>query len=222
MTQGLAPCCTGDGASGLGINPQQWEALFGFAVSLCYKEQSPCLQVGFFFFGSQIGLVLALGRQQEKSCTSWLPLSVTINLICVQQDPFPLVHTMQQHCNYSSFYINQSLFNFSLYWIWPNPQELVIKALQVQLFIWINSEGCRQLLFNVITAHGKWKWNSLLFIMQIRQQTRSHLCCLYCSQFWKLNLQVKSGKVFSTARKTLILKYSFLNYLSFSIHMAVV
>lgn len=163
-----------------------------------------------------------LEKKEETSCTSCLPPSVPINLICVQQEPFPLVHTLQQLCNYSSFYINQSLFNFSPYWIWPNPQELVIKALQVQIFIWINSEGCRQLFCCVITAHGKWKWNSLLFMMQIRQQIQNNLCCLPCSPFWKFNLQVKSRKVLGTASKTLILKYSCLNYLSFNIHMAVV
>lgn len=91
-----------------------WQLCSASAASL-WHQQSPCLQllfILFFFFGSQM---LSLERKQETSCTSCLPLSVPINLICVQQEPFPLVHTVQQPGKHSSFYINQSLFNFSLY-----------------------------------------------------------------------------------------------------------
>lgn len=43
----------------------------------------------FFCFGSQISLVLALERKQEKNCTFCLPISITINLTCVQTIAIP-------------------------------------------------------------------------------------------------------------------------------------
>lgn len=105
--------CAGGAQSSIraGIKPQLW-----FCWLTVLQEQPPCCSVYLLDFWLTDWCGARMEREQETSCTSCLPLSVPINLICVQQEPFPLVHTVQP-CHHSSFYINQSLVNFSLHWI---------------------------------------------------------------------------------------------------------
>lgn len=69
--------------------------LFCCLVALQENNHPSCVCL-FFFFGSQISLVLALERKQEKNCTFRHPISVTINLICVQAIAIPTCSTTLQ------------------------------------------------------------------------------------------------------------------------------